>query len=792
MSSFWQDLRFAARLLIKARGFAAVAVLALALGIGGTTVMYSAVDGVLLRPLPYPEAPRLVRIWERWGQGGYGSVSWPNVQDWRAQSRTVELISAMSNEELTLVRDGLGEQIHGARVTPDFFKLMGARPALGRLFSADAFVHGNELVLGHEAWLKSFGGKRDIVGKSVQLSDGSFVVVGVLPEGFTVPLFRGGGVYLPFLAQGEALERDHHYLQVVGRLAPGATLGQARAEMDGIARALAAAYPASNKERGVWVRSWQESLTERQRPAILLLFGAVLLVLVIACANVANMLLARAASRQGELAVRVALGARRRRIVQQLLTESLLLALLGGVAGLALSLWGIDATRSVLGAGTLLQPTLDARVLGFTVLVALASTFAFGLWPALRAARSDVATVVKEGGRSVTAGRSRLRSTLVVLQVALSFTLLVGAALLGRSFLRVAGVEPGFDPHGVVTMQMALSKSKEPVPFYTRVLERVSALPQVTAAGVTDFLPLSTSNVNGGFDIEGKQLDDPNRATEYMIVSPGYFETMRMHMVRGRPFAAGDTATAQKVCIINQTMARQWFGSDDVIGKHMRLEWSDDAKSWLTVVGVLADTHRFGLDGQPVAETYLPLMQMPIRWGNMALAVRGHGSAGELAALVKRAIGEVDPTEAVFDVTTMAEAVDDSLASRRVLLDFTGLFGAVALALAAIGLYGLLAVQVAQRTRELGIRIALGARPSDVRTLVVRQALVLTVVGAGVGAGAALALSSLVASLLYGVAATDAVTYAAVAAVLVAASLAAAWVPARRATAIDPMNALRA
>lgn len=754
MGSFLQDLRFAARLLIKARGFAAVAVLALALGIGGTTVMYSAVDGVLLRPLPYPEAPRLVRIWERWGNGGIGSVSWPNVQDWRAQSRTMEMISAMANERLTLVRDGLGERVDGARVTPDFFPLVGVRPALGRLLSADAFVHGNELVLSHAAWLRSFGGAPSIVGKSVRLSDKSYVVVGVLPASFDVPLFASGGVYLPFVAEGEALERDHHYLQVIGRLAPGATLPQARAEMDG--------------------------------------FGAVLLVLVIACANVANMLLARAASRQGELAVRVALGARRGRIVQQLLTESLLLAALGGIAGLALSLWGIDATRSVLGTGTLLQPALDARVLAFAVAVALASTFAFGLWPALRAARSDVASVVQEGGRSVTGGRSRMRATLVVLQVALSFTLLVGAALLGRSFLRVAAVEPGFDPRGVVTMQIALSKSKAPAPFFARVLDRVQSLPQVTAAGVTDFLPLSTSNISGGFDIEGKHFDDPNRSTEYMIVSPGYFDTLRMHMVRGRGFVAGDTATAQKVCVVNQTMARKWFGSDDVVGKHMRLEWTDEDKSWLTVVGVLADTHRFGLDGEPVAESYLPLAQMPIPYGNFALAVRGQGSPGELAALVKRQVADVDPTEAVFDVTTMGEAVDDSLKPRRVLLDFTGLFGAVALALAAIGLYGVLAVQVAQRTRELGIRIALGAQPADVRALVVRQALTLALVGAAVGAAAALLLSSLVGSLLYGVAATDAPTYAAVAVTLVVVSLAAAWVPARRATAIDPMNALRA
>ncbi|HEY2746318.1 MAG TPA: ADOP family duplicated permease, partial [Polyangia bacterium] len=615
-----------------------------------------------------------------------------------------------------------------------------------------------------------------------------YVVVGVLPAGFTLP-YGGGSVYLPVVPTGHLLERGSHYLQAVGRLRDGATLAGARAELDTIARTLASTYPDSNKDRGVLVRSWQESITARLRPAILLLFGAVLLVLVIACANVANMLLARAAARHGELALRVALGATRARVVQQLLTECLLLAVLGGVAGLAVALWGVDATRTVLQAGGVFTPALDARALGFAAAVALGSTFAFGLLPALRATRADLAGAVKEGGRSVAGSRSRLRSTLVVLQVALSFALLVGAALLGRSFLRVAAVDPGFDPRGVVTLRMALSDGKEPGPFYARVLDRVATLPEITNAGITDFLPLSQNNINGDFDIEGVQLDDPNRYTEYMVVSPGYFDTMRMHVVRGRGILPGDTATAAKVCVINQAMARRWFGSEDVLGKHMRIGWTDD-KSWMTIVGLIADSHRFGLDGQPTPETYLPFAQLP--YSRMSLAVRGHGTPADLAALVRREIAGVDPTEATFDVATMSEALDDSLRPRKVLLDFTGVFGAIALALAALGLYGVLAVQVVQRTRELGIRVALGATPGDVRALVVRQALVLATIGAGVGAIAALALSSLLSKLLYGVVATDPPTYVAVAATLVLVAAAAAWLPARRATAIDPMVALRA
>jgi putative ABC transport system permease protein len=789
MDGFVADLRFAARLLIKAKGFTIVAVLALALGIGGTTVMYSAVDGVLMRPLPYPHAERVVRLWERWGNGGTGSVSWPNLQDWRAQSRTLELLSGVSDDNLTLVRDGLGERMAAARVTQDFFALVGVQPALGRLFSADAFVHGNEVLVSHEVWLRRFRGENKVLGQSVRLSDSSYVVIGVLPAGFHLPA-SDAGVYLPFVPDANAAGRGNHFLRVIGRLAPGASLAQSRAELDTIARALATAYPDSNKERGVLVRGWQESITAHLRPAIFLLFGAVLLVLIIACANVANMLLARAAARQGELAVRFALGASRARVVRQLLTECLLLATLGGIAGLALALWGIDATRLVLQAGGIFEPELDGRALLFAAVVALGSTFAFGLWPALRAARGDLASVVKDGSRSVTGARSRLRATLVVLQVALSFALLVGAALLGRSFLRVAGVEPGFDARGVVTMQLSLPESKDPALFFTRLLDRVQALPDVTAAGITDFLPLSQSNINGGFDIEGKHFDDPNRYTEYMVVSPGYFDTMRMRVVRGRGIGAGDTATSQKVCLINQEMARRWFGGDDPVGKHMRLEWNDADKSWLTVVGLVADSRRFGLDGEPTPETYLPFAQMPYR--RMALAVRGRGSAGDLGALVRRQVAAVDPSEATFEVTTMAETVDESLRPRKMLLDFTGFFGAVALALAAIGLYGVLAVQVAQRTRELGIRMALGARPSDVRALVVRQAVALAVVGAGLGAVTALALSSLLTKLLYGVGATDPPTYVAVAVTLVGVAFAAAWLPARRATAIDPMIALRA
>jgi putative ABC transport system permease protein len=789
MTGFQQDLRFAGRLLLRAKGFTLVAVAALALGIGSTTAMYSAVDGILLRPLPYPEADRLVRLWETWGAGGTGSVSLPNLQDWRAQSKTLELLCGMTMGDYTLVRDGRGERVAGARVTGDFFKLLGAQPALGRGFSAEAFVHGNELLLSHELWQRRFGGKPEALGQSVRLSDKSYVVVGVLPAAFRLPSFSGG-VYLPYVPDAMGAARDSHFLVVMGRYAPGATPSQAKVELDTIARSLAQTYPGSNKERGILIRSWQEATTAALRPAIWLLFAAVVLVLIIACANVANMLLARAAARQGELAIRFALGASRVRVVRQLLTECLVLAALGGVCGLVLSIWGIDATRAILPPGFIFEPRLDARALGFATVVALGSTFLFGLWPALRMARGDLSAIVKEGSRSVAGGRSRMRSALVVLQVAMSFALLVGATLLGRSFLHVAGVEPGFDARGVVTLQMTLSAaSKEPSVFFQRVLERVQSMPQVSAAGVVDFLPLSQNNINGSFVIEGKTLDDPNSFTEYMIASPGYFDTMRMRVVRGRGILAGDTATSQKICVVNQRMAQKYWGTEDVVGKRMKLEWADK-EEWLTIVGVVGDIKRWGLTFDATPETYLPLAQRP--FASMALAVRGPGNPAELGAAVRREVQSIDPTEATFDVTTMAEVIDESLRPRRLLLDFTGFFGGLALLLAAIGLYGVLMVQVAQRTRELGIRIALGAQPRAVRALVVREGVLLTVAGAVVGTAAALALSSLLSKLLYGVGATDPVTYVAVAGTLIAVAFAASWLPARRATAIDPMIALRA
>jgi len=786
MIGLGQDLRFTARTLLKSKAFTLVAVLALALGIGGTTVMYSAVNGVLLGELPYPQPDRLVRLWAKSGNGGTGSVSWQDFLDWKAQSKSVELMAGFSQGDYTLAHAGQAERIPGSRVTADFFALLGARPILGRAFGAEAFVHGTELVLSNEVWRQSFSASPDVVGQAVRLSDKTYSVVGILPPGFQLP-GSAGGVYLPYVPDEHA-QRGNHFLNVLGRLAPGASRAQASAELETIAASLAAAYPDSNKDRSILTRLWSESLTENLRPAILLLFGAVLLVLVIACANVANMLIARAASRQTELALRFALGATRLRVIRQLLTECLVLAVAGGLGGVLIAVWGVGACRAILPPSSIFAIGLDAHAFLFAGVAVLASVLVFGLVPAVQATRGDLAGVMKAGARTVAHGRSRLRSLLVVVQVALSFALLAGATLLGRSFASVAAVPAGFDPTGVLTLQIALPESKDPALFYQRLLDRVQAIPQVTSAGLVDFLPLAQNNISGPFAIEGKTIDDPNASTECMIATPDYMKTMGMSILHGRGLAAGDVKDGQPVVVINQAMARKYFGADDAVGKRMRLEWTENAP-WSTVVGVVADSKRRALDREAVPETFTPFAQVP--WRNMTLTVKGQGDLGALAAAIRREVASVDPEQAVFNVATMSRVVDDSLRFRRLLLDFTGVFGAVALLLAAVGLYGVLAVQVAQRTHELGIRMALGAQPKDVRALVVKNGVFLTLAGTVVGAATAILLSSLLGKLLYGVAPTDPVTFIGVGLLLVGVSILAAWVPARRATRIDPMTAFR-
>jgi putative ABC transport system permease protein len=801
MRSLAADLRFAVRSLGKSPAFTLLAVATLALGLGATTAIYSLVSHVLLRPLPYPAADRIVRLWETY-PSGRGSVSRPNFEDWKRSLTTIDLLSATFQDDLNFVSGaGAGveaERLRAAIVTEDFFALTGTRALRGRLLSPEAHrsTRGEEVVLAHGLWQRRFGGE-DVVGRSITLSGRPYTVVGVLPPDFTWPARPAIEVFLPLdrdPSRGE--ERGSRYLNVYGRLADGATRERASAELDTVVAGLVAAYPDANAKRGAVLVPLHEHLTTHVRPTLWLLLGAVVLVLLIACGNVANMLLARAASRHGEIAVRVALGASRARLVRLLLTEGLVLAVFGGALGLLVAVWGIDLCVAALRIPTgLFGAGIDGPVFLFAAAAAAGSVLVFGLAPALRAARVDLASTLKESGGKVATGRSLLRSALVVTQIALSFALLVGAGLLVRSFARLASVPPGFDPTNVVTLETALPEVKydddaEVAGFYRRLLDEVRALPGVESAGVVNFLPLSPHNVNGNFAIEGRTIPEGiEPITEFLVTSPDYFRAMRIPIVAGRPLAPSDLKTARPVAVINQTMARRFFPGEDAVGKRLILEWAADRP--IEIVGVLADVKRWGLDSDPVPETYLPLEQLP--QAAMALAVRltRPPDAADVLGL-RRAVARVDPEQAIHGVSSLEGIVAGSLSSRRVNMLLLAVFAAAALLLAAVGVYGVVSVQVTHRTRELGIRMALGATAGRVRALVLREGAILAALGLAAGAAAAAGVVRLVSGLLFGVKPTDPLTFVAMALVLGAVTLLACYLPARRATRIDPMIALRA
>jgi predicted permease len=789
------DLKFAVRQLLKNPGFTAVAVLTLALGIGTNTAIFSVVNTMLLKPLPYEEPGQLVQVFEAPSPGEQNSVSPGVFLDWREQGTSFEGFAAYANVVLNFTGAGEPERLNGLRMSANGLQVLRARPVLGRTFAPDEDQAGKEkvVVLTHQLWQRRFGGERDVVGRTALLNDQTYTVIGVLPAGF-LP-FESQEFVIPYVPQPRWRDqRDSHHLRVLARLKPGGLIEHAKTELDAIAQRSKPLYPAWKQNWGVTVVPLQEQLVQGLKPALLVLLGAVALVLLIACTNVANLLLAKATARQKEMAIRAALGASRARIVQQLLAESVLLSLLGAGFGLLFALWSVSGLRHVLGsmnAARAHEIALDAGVLGLALVVSVITGLAFGLAPALQASRPNLNHALKDAARGSATGGHRLRSSLIVGEVALALVLLVGAGLLMHSFSRLVNVPSGFNPGRALTLQLSLSDQKYPdnsrrLAFYNRVAERVAALPGVEAAGLSKSLPLLGGVPDIFFRIPGRANHrEPGYDALFDFCTADYFRAMGIPLLRGRPFTEHEVATAARVAIINSAAARDFFPDEDPLGFQIA-----DGNVAYEIVGIVGDVRMRGLARRISPMVYRP--QAPAHaWHTATLVARTHGSPLAFVESVRRVIHEIDPAQPLANVRTLDDVVDASVAERRLTLLLLGSFAAVALLLAAIGLYGVIAYVVTQRTREFGIRFALGARRRDVLQLVVSQGMKLVLVGLVLGVIGAFSLTHLLTNLLYEIKPNDPLTFMGVSTVLLTVALFASWLPARRAARVHPMEALR-
>jgi predicted permease len=795
MDTLLQDLRFSLRLLQRQPGFTALLVLTLALGIGANTAIFSAVDGVLLRPLALPAPERLVLVWGHHPDTGRQTVSLPDFLDWREGSPAFESLAAFGMASLNLTGGGEPEQLRGVRVTANYFETLGLWPILGRTFETGEDRQGRSpvVVLSQGFWTRRMGADPAVLGKTLTLDGMAHTIIGVVPEGIRFP--SQGEVWVP-LATDEERPRRWNFLVVIGRLTAGATMERAQAELTALTSRLEQAYPATNQQVTARIVPLQADLASRTRPALLVFMGAVGLVLLIACANVANLMLARAGVRERELAVRAALGASRGRLIRQMLTESLLLSMMGGALGLLLAEWGIDALRA---SQLDLFPAyarigIDWRVLGFTLALSVVTGVLAGLAPALRLSGSHLDSTLRAGARGFTGGSllRQLRGLLVLSEVALALVLLVGAALLLRSFDRLQHEEPGFDPQGVLTLRVVLPQLKYPedpqlAAFFQQLTARAAVVPGVQAAGIVTAVPLGDGTPVLDLSIEGRTpAPGAVEDAEVFSVSPGYFQTMGLPLLSGRLIEPQDDASAPDVAVIKEALARRYLPGKEPLGARLSL---DDGENWITIVGVVRGVRSWALQNEPAPQLYLSLPQRPRR--AMYLAVRTTGEPAELTGALRRELSALDPELPMADVRTMEQRLEGAVARPRVNMFLLGGFAGVALLLAGIGIYGVISQMVVQRTREIGIRMALGARSRDVMRLIIRQGIFPALVGIGLGLAAALAGSRLLESLLYGVTATDPLTFLIVPVFLAGVALLAAWLPARRATRVDPTEALR-
>ena len=805
METLLNDVRYGVRMLVRNPTFTVVSVIALALGIGANAAIFSVVNGVLLSPLPYKEPERLMMIREtKLPQFPEFAVASGNFLDWKKQNTVFERLVAFRRSSLNLIGTGDPERLSGLNVTEGFFAMLGAQPQMGRdfLLEEDQPGFNNVVILSHGLWQRRFGADPKILDQAITLSGQNYTVIGVMPSTFR---FGGGDdqidLWTPmaFTAQ-DAQNHGGHSVAAMGKLRPGIALDQARAEMSTIAGRLAVQYPEANTGWNVKLIPLLEFSVRTIKPALIVLLVAVAFVLLIACANVANLLLARAAGRQKEIVTRTALGAGRWRIIRQLLTESMLLSLAGGVVGLLLAKWGTDLllTLAPPDLPRMDNVSIDGRALAFTAAITFLTALIFGLAPALQASKPNLNETMKDAARGSTEGgrRNLIRSTLVVLEVASALVLLVGAGLLIKSFWRLQKVDPGFNPDNALTAWVSLPKTKYPedsqtVLFFQQLIERVNALPGVQAAGAAHVVPMTGDDYVLGFEVDGRPPLPPgaSQSTNYYSVSADYFKAMGIPLRRGRVFTERDTEDSPPVAVINETMVQKIFPNEDPIGKRITFDNRDKNPEWFEIVGIVGDVKQYGLDQPTTMQTYEPYTQQPP--SSMMLVVRSAGDPTNLSAAIRSEVLKLDKEQPTAYIKTLNEYFAISVAQQRFSVVLLGIFAAVALVLAAVGIYGVLSYAVTQRTHEIGIRMALGAGQRDVFRLVVGRGMLLSVIGVVGGLVSAFALTRLMASLLFGVTATDAVTFASVAGVLLAVALLACYIPARRAMKVDPLVALR-
>ncbi len=793
------DLRYAFRQLVKNPGFAAVAILTLALGIGACAAIFSVVNGVLLRPLDYPHPDRIALIRETdIPQFPEFSVSPPNYLDWVKQTKSWQHLAAYTGTQINLTGEGEPKRLIGVKATAHYFDVYGIQPVLGRVFTQeeDAAGKNHVAVLGYSFWQRVFGGERNIIGRSIQYNGEPYTVIGVAPPHFGEASKVDTWVPMAFKPDETSADaRGGHFLTVIGRLRPDVTLAQARAELEVLAAQLARQYPDSNKGWGVTMSPMLDYMVRDVRTVLYTLLGAVGCVLLIACANIANLLLARATARHREISIRTALGASRLRLVRQLLTESIVLALAGGVLGMVFAHWGLDLLLALAPSSLprTLDIHLDSTVLIFSLLLSLITGVAFGIAPALLAAHIDVHEGLKQGARGSTDARGRLRGALVIAEVAFALVLLGGAGLLARSFMRLTNVDPGFVPAHATVMRLALPEKKYEKPeqqtaFADSLLARLRALPDVQAVGLTHSLPLISDWVLG-FKIEGRPevapADMPN--TNYYSVTPDYFRAMGIRLIRGRVFDPHDDVRSPRVAVINETLARQYFPNEDPIGKRILVTNGPDA--WRQIVGIVADIKQYGVDKPATSQTYEPFAQAP--FSSLNVILRTTGSTAAISGNLRPVVYAVDKDQPVGTIQSLEDILGDTIAKQRFAMLLLMVFSAVALVIAAVGIYGVMAYSVVQRMGEFGIRMALGAQRSDVLRLVLVSAGRLVGLGLLIGLGATIAAGRVMSSLLFQTNEYDPLTVGLTIVVLAAVALAACLFPARRATRVNPIEALR-